>query len=319
MKYRLLSVAAIAALLAAAGLIATAPVGVAAANTYYFHGTAADQANKGTTPGAGTATFNTTAPTGTIPATQTGSPLANGDVAGNPLAAYWTGPFSGTLSGDIQLNWVWSGNAEATALGLDMDVTVFGDPNYTAGTANVLGSATVHLNVSAAPTANSSEFPVAGAVASTLLVQAVPHFSDTGQGAMVYYDSTATPSGFAFVPTPPAPQVTFDTTTKIAFAPATVVSPSFLGGEPEMSMERVTAQSQAGRLNNNRIFVDWPLSSRTQTSQVSRSLNGGDNFRMLVDLSTCPQRNRPNCQTGGGGDSKTDVNLYNGNLYFADQ
>src|SRR4029077_8208622 len=42
-------------------------------------------------------------------------------------------------------------------------------------------------------------------------------------------------------------------------------------------------------------------------------------FRLLLDLTTCPQRNRPNCQTGGGGDSKTDVNLYNGNLFFADQ
>jgi len=135
----------------------------------------------------------------------------------------------------------------------------------------------------------------------------------------VFYASTSTPSGFAFVPTPAQPQVVFDTTTNITCAPATIVSPSFLGGEPEMTMERNIAGSQRGRLDNNRIFVDWPLSSRTQTSQVSRSINGGDIFRLLLDLRTCPQRNRPNCQTGGGGDSKTDVNLYNGNLYFADQ
>jgi len=311
------SLAATAALVAAMYVIAAAPVDRAAGNTYFFHGTATDEANKTTPPG--TATFNTTAPSGTVFVTQTSSPDANRDVPGNPLAAYWSGPFSGTLSGDIQLNWFWSGNLEAAALGLDMDVTVFGDPNFTAGTGNILGRATVHLDAGATPTANTSEFPVSGPVTNTLLIQAVPHFEDTGQGATTYYDSTSTPSGFAFVPTPLPPSVVFDTTTKMSFAPATVVSPSFLGGEPEMSMERTISGGQAGRLDNNRIFIDWPLSSRSQTSQVSRSLNGGDNFRLLLDLNACPQRNRPNCQTGGGGDSKTDVNLYNGNLYFADQ
>src|SRR5207302_3916410 len=124
---------------------------------------------------------------------------------------------------------------------------------------------------------------------------------------------TSTPSGFGFGPAPTPPAVTFDTTTQVTFAPATIVSPSFLGGEPEVSMERPIASSQTGRIDPQRIFVDWPLSSRTQTSQVSRSVNGGDSFRLLLDLKNCPQRNRPNCQTGGGGDSKTDVNLYNGN------
>ena len=311
------STAAMAVLLAAIWIIGSAPASHAAGNTYFFHGTTMDQTNKSTPPG--TATFNTTAPSTAVLVTQTSSPLGNPDLPGDPLAAYWSGPFSGTLSGDIQLNWYWSGNAEANLLGLDMDVRVFGDPDFTAGTATILGKATVHLDVGATPTANTSEFPVAGNVTKTLLIQAVSHFSDTGEGALVYYDSTSTASGFAFVPTPPAPQVVFDTTTKISFAPATVVSPSFLGGEPEMSMERTIGASPAGRIDNNRVFIDWPLSSRTQTSQVSRSLSGGDNFRLLLDLNTCPQRNRPNCLTGGGGDSKTDVNPYNGNLYFADQ
>src|SRR6202022_485765 len=126
-------------------------------------------------------------------------------------------------------------------------------------------------------------------------------------------------SGLSFVAPPPAPSVAFDTTTSLAFAPSTLVSPSFLGGEPETVLERQLVSSQAGRVSNNRIFVDWPLSSRSQTSQLSRSANGGDSFRLLLDLATCPQRNRPNCQTGGGGDSKSEVNLYNGNLFFAAQ
>ena len=71
-------------------------------------------------------------------------------------------------------------------------------------------------------------------------------------------------------------------------------------------------------LDPNRIFVDWPLSSRTQTSQLSRSLDGGDTFRLILDL-TCAARNRPNCMTAGGGDSENEVNLVNGDVLFADQ
>src|SRR2546421_9903244 len=108
---RRMSIAAMAALMAAIFVITAAPLGQATTNTYFFHGTAADQANKTTPPG--TATFNTTAPSGAAFVTQTSSSLANRDLAGNPLAAYWSGPFSGTLGGDIQLNWYWSGNAEA--------------------------------------------------------------------------------------------------------------------------------------------------------------------------------------------------------------
>jgi hypothetical protein len=315
---------AASALLGAIPMVTSAPLAaapaLAASTAFYFHGTPADQANKATPPG--TATFNTTAPTGTAPVTQTSSPFANRDFAGNALAAYWSGPFSNpNLSAqDVQLTWYWSSsNAEAVLLGLDMDVTIFGDPNFTTNTGTILGRATVHLNVGAAPTVNTSLVPVSGSVTSTLLIQAVPHFADTGQGALVYYDATSTPSNFTLVAAPVSPPVVFDNTTKIAFAPATVVSPSFLGGEPEVTMERKIAGSQDGRIDNNRIFVDWPLSSRTQTSQLSRSINGGDKFRLLLDLNLCPQRNRPNCQTGGGGDSKTDVNLYNGNLFFADQ
>src|SRR5712691_1234163 len=87
----------------------SAPAGaVVASTTYYFHGTQLDQANKSTTPG-GTATFNPTAPTAAVPVTQTTSPLANRDFVGNPLSAFWHGPFSGTVSGQqLELKWFWS-------------------------------------------------------------------------------------------------------------------------------------------------------------------------------------------------------------------
>jgi len=291
----------------------------AASNSFYFHGQATDQANKATTPG-GTATFDASAPTGTAPVAQTASPLANSDYAGDPLAAYWYGPYTGTLSGSMQLNWYWSSaNATAIALGLQMDITVFADPDVTTGAGTIVGRQSVSLKVGATPTANTSLVPVAGTASRTLLIQAVPHFIDTGNAPNVYYDSTTTPSGFSFVATPTPPSVAFDTTTPVTFAPSTLVSPSFFGGEPETVLERQLPSSLPGRVDNKRIFIDWPLSSRSQTSQLSRSTDGGDRFRELLDLTVCPQRNRPNCATGGGGDSKSEVNLVNGNLYFADQ
>jgi hypothetical protein len=107
-------------------------------------------------------------------------------------------------------------------------------------------------------------------------------------------------------------------TTQVAFAPATIVSPNFVAGEPQTTVERPTKRSLAGAIDPNRIFVDWPLSSRSNTGQVARSLDGGTSFRLLLDLS-CAARGRPNCATGGGGDTEEDVNPTNGHLFFADQ
>src|SRR5207237_9214158 len=96
------------------------------------------------------------------------------------------------------------------------------------------------------------------------------------------------------------------------------VSASFFGAEPQTTLERPIAGSQSGRVDPNRIFIDWPLSSRTGIGQLSRSLDGGDSFRLLYDR-TCAQRSRPNCLTEGGGDTEDEVNLINGDLLFADQ
>jgi uncharacterized repeat protein (TIGR01451 family) len=104
----------------------------------------------------------------------------------------------------------------------------------------------------------------------------------------------------------------------IAFGPSTVVSPSFLGAEPQVTIERRIPQTAAGTIDPQRIYVDWPLSSRSGIGQLYRSTDGGDSFRLLFDR-TCAVRSRPNCLTSGGGDTENDVNPVNGNLYFADQ
>ncbi len=105
----------------------------------------------------------------------------------------------------------------------------------------------------------------------------------------------------------------------LKFAPSTLVSAHFIAGEPQLTMERHEAYTPGNAgIDDNRIFVDWPLSSRANTGQLNRSLDGGDSFRLLLDL-TCASRNRPNCTTGGGGDTEEDVNLANGDTFFADQ
>src|SRR4029077_12682198 len=91
----------------------------AVTNAFFFHGQTADQANK--LNGTPTATWSTTTATGTVPITQSTTGVASADFAGNPLGAYWSAPFSGTLSGGLQLDWWWTGNAEAQLLGLATD------------------------------------------------------------------------------------------------------------------------------------------------------------------------------------------------------
>jgi hypothetical protein len=105
----------------------------------------------------------------------------------------------------------------------------------------------------------------------------------------------------------------------LTFAPATVVSAHFLGAEPQTTLERtVPSRAATAGINPQRIFIDWPLSSRSAIGQLSRSIDGGDSFRLLLDL-TCAARSRANCATGGGGDTEDEVHLHTGTVLFSDQ
>src|SRR5436190_1090071 len=175
---------------------------------YYLNGDPADQANKVTsTPG--TPTFSTTAPAGAVPVTQLTTPFANADVVANPLAAFWSGAYSGNVTGVLDLKWYWSTpNPAALAIGTDLEVTVFADPDYTADdlaqAGKIIGRAIVPLSgISATPTLIENLIPVNGIVHNTLLIQVVPEFVDTGEGIFVQYGSPATPSSFTIHEAPP--------------------------------------------------------------------------------------------------------------------
>ena len=104
----------------------------------------------------------------------------------------------------------------------------------------------------------------------------------------------------------------------IRFGPASIVSAHFLGTEPQTIAEKHATGATPGAVKPNYFYVDWPLSSRSNTGQLNRSTDGGKTFRLLYDP-TCAERSRPTCQTGGGGDTESAVNPINGNLFFADQ
>lgn len=219
---------------------------------YYFQGDPADQVNKATTVPP-TATFNETAPTGGVPIVQTTTPLANADFIGNPLAASWSGAYSGSVSGVLDLQWYWStANPATLALSSDVEVTVFADPDWTADDpvqpGKIIGRAIVPLTgIGATPTLVQNLIPVNGTVTSELLIQVVPQFVDTGNGIFIHYASTMTPSSFTIHDAPP----------RIAF-PAATQAPGYA---PRYKVYNPTAEQLASGVGHDAaepsIGVNW--------------------------------------------------------------
>ena len=216
-------------------LISAAPLSrsaIAATGTYWFHGKPTDQVDKQAALTDATAisgaTFDQNPPVGAVPVTQTTTGLANEDFVGNPLTLYWHGPFTGTISGQLKLDWYWT-----VPTATSVSVTVFADPIYAGDrgqASKVIGRGLVNLVAAPTPTAMSGSIFVKGTVQSELLIQVAAVSLITGNGLAVYYDSTATPSRFQFVdvPLPTSPTVVFDNTTTLAFAPSTTVSASLV-------------------------------------------------------------------------------------------
>ena len=174
---------------------------------FWFRGQPDDQITKAAGPPFNN-TFNQSQPLITdVPTEQLTTPIANSDFVGNPLAAFWVGPYNGTINGDVELRWHWStGNATALTLGAEVEVTFFADPDFNAASLvqpeKIIGRATDRLTFTAAgvPELNISHIPVSGMVNSELLIQVVPIFIDTGQDLKVHYNSSLLDSGFG-IPT----------------------------------------------------------------------------------------------------------------------
>jgi hypothetical protein len=163
-----------------------------------------------------------------------------------------------------------------------------------------------------------------GFVTETSNVVVVPNTSGVYTVQVIYFSVTdsAYSGTISFLSQPGTKKgeggAIFDTTTQLEFGPATLVSAHFLGAEPNITIERHLPGSNISTVDGQRVFVDFPLSSRAQIGQLHRSTDGGDSFRVLFDPD-CPERSRPSCATGGGGDSDNEVNPLTGTLFYTDQ
>lgn len=202
-----------------------------------------------------------------------------------------------------------------------LTITVSWTPTVSANANNLA------LTTDFTPTGGSAtDISDAGAVGTTTLTAVYPNPKSKALGnydAGVCAAANSTPQPYSATATLEVVPIVAGTvatvsTTAVDFAPATIVSPTILGAEPQVTSERVLPTSQPGRLDPNRVFIDWPNSTAQQTSILTRSTDGGTTFRPLLDP-LCYTRNRPNCLTAGGGDSVNRVNLYDGTVYFGDQ
>src|SRR4051812_14509812 len=241
-----------------------------------------------------------------------GGPQKDGDTAGPDNCDDATGP--NDLPGfvpycsDFQLSLANDGNVDLTAtsdtIGEDIDLYVYDKNGAIVGSSASPGGLEA-VSASCMQTA-----------LSPYLVRVV-YFqtADTPTGDEYTADATWSSAGTSCqAPTPPAAKFS---TTALKFDPSTLVSAHFLGSEPQTTVEHKVANANPNA-TANRVFIDWPLSSRSEIGQLSRSLDGGKSFRLLLDLK-CSARSRPNCATGGGGDTENAVNFHTGHVMFADQ
>jgi len=286
----------------------------AATTTYYFHGTATDDASRNA--GTPTATFDTTAPTGTVPHTQTDTnDFFNPTGPADPNYAYWIGTAAnGPVNGTLHIEWYWTtANAEAQVLGSPMDVLVYTDVDVVANTGTLIGRTDPTnppvFSMGATPTLNKLDIAVSGTATTNLLIQAEPDTIDTGQFNTVVYDDTTAASFFSITsgggptptptptatPTPPPPppgsQVFHNYTAPYPYPheppPPTLVA--LLFGEPSIGVDWVTNNTMyQGDLNTWQVTLDYsvkpPTANWRDRSDVATD-TGSLDARLIVDHS----------------------------------
>jgi hypothetical protein len=177
--------------------------------TFFLTGTPQDELAK--QQGGGSAGFSSAKPTGSVDAVQLTQPITgDADEAKSPGTAWWEGAYKGTLSGPMSVTLHWATTNATTSLvpGDNVALRVFADP----GTPQqkLIGTGTSRVTaVGALPAAVTSLVQVKGTVTKSLLLQALPLYTDAGQDLRVYYGSTTAPSSFTLpsgkAKTPKAP------------------------------------------------------------------------------------------------------------------
>jgi hypothetical protein len=176
---------------------------------YFFTGTESDQVNK--LADAPTATFVADEPSGST-IMQNALPEADDDGEApwnDPLTAYWSGPFTGEISGNILLNTYWSSlNPAHGILGPTVEASIWADPQPD-GTARLIGRATLTGITGVQPQFNQHLVRANGTVSKTLVIQMRTIDDIYDEDMRVSYGSADQPSGFGIPvgPPPPRPKV----------------------------------------------------------------------------------------------------------------
>lgn len=317
--------------LLAASLGMSAPGAAAASTTkYYFHGSSQDDVNRtGTLPGAttATATFNTTAPTGTSDATQTGTdPVANESVGSNPFMPYWQSTnATGVFNGTFHFDWWWTSNNPEVAAGIQdqVDIGVYADGNLISDDANGQPAVvTVDLNpgIGGTPAENTADVPVNGAAVHTLVIQVRGHFSDTSTSDTVHYDSTSAPSSFTAptpAPLPPTVESSAPCTTLCFSPPVALPQSDYTGSTSATCYSTCGEPSLAVSPVDGTLYVSTPrtilVCCNSQASPVWKSGDNGATWSAPIFPSGAE-----NATTGGDTEMAVDKRgtLYEGELWL---
>jgi hypothetical protein len=259
---------------------------------YYFHGDPTDDAGKAL---GGTAFFDTDEPTDLVPGSQTTTEVANQDFAKNPLAAFWTGDFTGQLDGSLEIHWFWSSGG-GSVLGATVAVTVFADPPAAGGEVppeQIIGRRQVTLTVGPTPLENVSVIPVQGTVLNEMTIQ-VALISSGSEDIRVFYDTPDLPSRF-LVTSVPVPVLNPVPEGVEGLASAATQGLQFTASVPA-DQQRDESEPLVETNKDGAFFTCGPTGFSNAADYAQVSTDGGDQFHLLGT----PPRGQQGA--GGGGD-----------------
>jgi hypothetical protein len=210
------------------------------ATRYYFGGTSSDDANK--LSGAPTATLSTTKPTAASDITQSSNVLLAGGTSNDKGSAFWTGAYTGSINGTLQIHWFWATH-DAAAGNNNVIVHVFADP----GTPKEkqIGSTFAGVTVANGSVVEyTASVDVLGSVGKSLQISAEPRYIDASNDLVVHYGST-TALSYVDIPKGPPHLVKIPTTQTVKDTNPLVVSSTYIGRKAAEPTLGVTPKGNA--------------------------------------------------------------------------
>jgi len=248
----------------------------------YLSGRPQDQLAK--LGGAPTASFSRLKPKGSQSITQVTSPLATAVGSpqwNNPFTAFWSGHFSGRISGPVSLTWYWSSvNVLQNLVPAPVDISFWADPKPD-GTATLIGHGTASLRTGPTPQLNFDTLTVDGTVRHELVLGVSTGYVDVGEDLRVSYGSADAPSGFA-LPVGRTAAASLHTKPASYRGPKLELQSAGIGtqaGEPTIGITKDGAAFTDG----GQLTIDDAIAEGGFNSDVRRSTDGGRHWKSVQD------------------------------------